>query len=505
MDIYGMKPLFKFGSLAAGLVVGALGCDWRKLDDAVANAPVVAFETPSGYPAADLGRLIVPLPHDPSTPKVIGRFVFFGLTRPSIGLAEFDAAGKVKTYAASEAVLTPMTDTVTSAVFVGGQGRAELLLGVSSFGGGDDPGATFRLTITYSNDGPPTFALTLDQTGIPPGLPANPAGVSASLSKPDQFWGSGIALGDLNGDMAADTIVSSRDRVFVTSSPPVSTDADKCSTALTPLGIADARVRLPRPIATADLVPGGTSEIYVGLPRPPGNMKGVVRLLRRVRNANFKSMINTPGIPEIILDCPVDFEAPEGTAAETAAGFGTSLAPLDLDGDGKDEALLVGAPPALAFVIKAPTVNIDSDMNYAVGLKEFPAVTIAPPAPALGFGLRVAAFDYDGKPGDEIIVSAPDAPDGTKAQTGQVFIFKLEPGATTPTLLSFVKDNQSEALSMLGYDVAGMPFVAPACAKTGAPERRGTLLVAGNNTSIFTYFRTPVAPGATEIPDPRCQ
>jgi|GEM_PF-5026620 len=504
METNWMKPLFKCSAVVGALVIGTLGCDWRKLDEAVSNAPVVAVEAPGGYAADDVGRLIVPLPYDPTTPAVIGRYAFFGQTRSSGGVAEFDAAGKVSVYAIPDAALSPlMAESINSAIWVGPR-AGTLLVGTQGFGGAADSGATWFLEIAFAPGAAPVFAITPHVSTVPPNDAVEPT--------PDKFWGAALAVGEVTGNAFADQVGMSRDHVVLIedgltsdpSKPLISTSGTNCEVSLDLFTLGDGRVKVPRPLAIADIAVGGASEILVGLPYGVAPNKGAVRIMRKVPKDPLNPALGST------LDCPNEFVAAPDATPESAAGFGSSIAPLDLDGDGKDESLLVGSPPDRAYIIKGP-IAVDEDTLKRNLHAPIPAqITVFPPAPAASFGLRVDAFDFDGQPGDEIIVSAPDQADGTKAQAGQVFIFKWDPVTSKAIYRSSVKDNQSESLAMLGYDIAGMPFETPACAGTAKAPQKGTLLLAGTRAEIFTYFRTPVAPGIAtpllaEVPDPRCQ
>jgi FG-GAP repeat len=498
METSWMKPLFKCSAVAGVLVVGALGCDWRKLDEAVEKAPVVSVEAPGGYAADDVGRLIVPLPYDPTTPAVIGRYAFFGQTRASGGLVEFDATGKASVYAIPDAALVPlMAESINSAIWIGPK-AGQLLVGTQGAGGALDPGATWFLDIAFAPGAKPVFTFGSHV----PTLPAH----DPIQSTPDRFWGAALAVGDVTGNAFLDQVIMSRDHVFLIEDgardkPPfLSTNGSNCDVSLDTF-LVDGRMKVPRPLAIADIAVGGAAEILVGLPRGMAGQKGVVRIMR-------KSLVVETGM--FSLDCSNQIVAAPDATPESAAGFGSSIAPIDLDGDGKKESLLVGSPPDRAYIINGPIAVDDNPMNRLLATPIPAQITVMPPTPAAGFGLRVDAFDFDGQPGDEIIVSAPDQADGSKAQAGQVFVFKWDPVTGKAIFRSSVKDNQSESIAMLGYDVAGMPFVTPACAATGKPPQTGTLLLAGTRAEIFTYFRTPIAPGIgapllAEIPDPRCQ
>ncbi len=491
-----MKLAMKQLPLLAVAVWSVAGCDWRNLDDAVKGAPVQSIGAPGGFISDGLGRLIVPMTPDPAS-GMSARFMFFGAgTAFSGGLVDIDAKGDAHVVNVPAGVVTAlMGKTVQSAALALPD---TVILGTGDFGNPKRGAAWFLKVLPGPS---PSFQLS------------SHAGLSVTDGA-DLNWGRGVAVGDVDGNPAfKDHVFLSLSKVTLLIDGTVGTDAmgvernrimpvpgTTCGTSLD--GTLDSLPRyvLPRAVAVADLVPGSGGEILVGVPTGNVAAPGVVRVLQS-SDTDAMEQISTQltGIQKV-LRCAATLTAPVGTPAESAAHFGVSVAVGDFDGDLVKDDVAVGAPPQRVFVFLGALAGVGQSGPGTMPAMVSTGTPIAVPLDALGteFGLRVAAMNYDGLPGDEVVVSAPLAPAGSTAEAGKVWVFKGD-GSRLP-VGGEIADTQPQTGAWLGYDVAGVPFTAPACVKTGAAPVTKNVLLAGTGDEIFVYFNAPGSAG-----DPRCK
>ena len=148
------------------------------------------------------------------------------------------------------------------------------------------------------------------------------------------------------------------------------------------------------------------------------------------------------------------------TGAE--AHFGRSMTLVDLDPSNGTEPdhLLVGAPQTHAYLYKLP-----------LSAGAAPVAMATETMPLANFGFSVAAFDIDGKPGDEMFIGSPDATVGNTTTAGQVFVYT---GATmtllpsTPTFPNPLAEHEPGAGRGYGMAIAGMTLLRGARAPTAA-------------------------------------
>jgi len=435
--------------LAGALAGGA--CDWRKFDDLKNGTPVLAIGPPSGYPGGDsFGQILLPL-DPPADKSAAGRFIVTAATITAVGVMSFDASGHVSGAGVQNDALGKLAMGPVSAIAAIPGGK-QVLLGA--------PGPISGDALVMNVD-EPYQTTTFQELG-------------------ESEYGNGVAVGNVSGGAAPEFVVLSSDTLHVYADvvlPGIGTEhtrvwsgaADPCplqfTTALLP------RDRANRPVLIARVLASGM-QIVVGTPTGAG--------------AGYVSIF--------------EFDATAGItcwAALTASQprFGQAMTLVDLlgsdglpGGDGMPDHLLVGAPPTHAYLYKLPLTN-----------NQPPAMMVMEAMTATDFGGAVAAFDIDGKAGDEMFVGNPDATvDGTTT-AGRVSIY------TTPTmtLLATTIPNplaMHEPKAGVGYGsgVASVRFcpgsvaqpggdggVADGGASGGACTR---LPIIGSTSNVYAYF-----------------
>lgn len=457
-------------TVCLGVALGALGssCDWQKLDKAVERAPVLSLKAPGGYLGGDVGRLVIALPPPAELPEVSARFFVASVTKVAAAVVDLDATGKATVHNVPDSVLFPLTSSPIGSVALAtrpDEAFPSVLLGVPLFKTGEiQDGAVFRLKIQPG----PVFVL---ESGILPQLTLA-RGFKATEFNGLAGFGRGVASGHVSGNPDFhDWVLVGNAGVSIIedgagTTPAISTPASLCELDLNPLRL-DHLYRFSRTPAIADLIatPGG--EVAVGVPDATSFGK-VVILTREV---------NAMGAPTI--GCPVSIKMPG------VPGFGASVVAGDVNGDPSPD-LVVGAPPDKVFVFFGP---------FVPGIEAAPAFVITAPvgAQTADFGARVALMELDGMPGNEVMVAAPGLAVGSASGAGGVFAFKAN-GTPVPGFVT-VSDHDPEANSGLGEGLAVVSFRNAAC----APGTTRSVLVAGANEEVFTYFKLPGA-----LPDPRC-
>ncbi len=450
----------------AGATLAGAGCDWRQLDKAVADAPVLSVRSPDGYKGGDFGRVMLPLPAPKGTAIAARYLVAATNGGGALAVVDMDAAGAVTTHVAPVAALAEFIDfknPVKSAALLE-DGR--ILLGLPNVGVTElkpPRGRVVYLSLTQNGTG---VEFTLQKGSEP-----------ADESK--VRYGLAVATGKISGGDADDYVVAAENDVALVEDGmgirPIYTDP-KCEMVALPDNTILGKPEGFRALVTGDFLEGGGDEIAVGVPREvqPGRVVVLTKIGMGATAA---------------LACDVEFMAPSD--AGDVARFGASLAAADLDGDGKKESLLVGSPPERAYLYKGP---------FKAGAMVKPTLVLNLPGSSPGgatgeFGQRVAFADIDGKPGQEILVSASQLAVNQKRFAGQVHVFAADDGRP----LTKVNDNSPEADTLFGFSVGELKFMAPAC-PSGAAAKEQRLLLVGSKSEVFTYFRLPGVP----VVDPRC-
>ena len=208
------------------------------------------------------------------------------------------------------------------------------------------------------------------------------------ITAPEMQLGAGVAAGDLGGGAAADLVAVSDTALHVYVDGSASADlshadggpGDPCP--LAPPSALLGSDWTNRAVVVGRLLGSGV-QIAVGTPNTTG--AGTVSIF-------------TVDVATQTFTCAQTLKPPAGAPANPL--FGRALATGDFDHDGQLD-LLVGSPPSAVYLYRGP-------------ITAAPTKTLANPNPlgdGIGdFGKALAAFDLDGKPGDEALIGDPARP-----------------------------------------------------------------------------------------------
>ena len=443
-----VSPALVVGALALALVDA--GCDWRQFDDLKRQTPVVAVGAPSNYPAGDdFGPILLPLA-PPADGSAAGRFIGTATYKTSVGVISFDAAGNPSGVGITNDALNLLAQGPVTAI-APLPGDKQVLLGAPATAVGD---------VLVMDVDPPYQTKTFQELA-------------------EGQYGVGIAAGNIAGGAAPEVVVMSSATMHVYADvvlPATGTEftrtsagaADPCPIEFT--SALPPRDRNNRAVIIDQLLASGT-QIAVGTPTASG--PGHVSIF------NFDA---TNGVT-----CAAALTGPE-------ARFGVAMTLVDTNGDGTKDSLLVGAPPTHAYLFTLPLAN-----------GQAPAQTATEMMPGGDFGGAVAAFDIDGKPGDEMFVGDPDAKVGGSTTAGRVSIYKGASMAmlSSPTVPNPLALHEPKTGDGYGSGVAGLPFCPGSGVDAGSSGTSGagvapctTLPLVGSLSKAYTYF-------TLKKPDPR--
>jgi hypothetical protein len=416
------------GIAVAALAAAALaaGCDWREFDSLQGTTPVLAVEPPSGYPSStDFATLLTPT-RPPVDGSAAARFVTTAAYQTAVTVVTVSAGGGASTSAVNSAVLDQLHgQPITAIADIPGTDQA--LLGAPQPGGGS--------------------VLLLDFSVLPAAVA--PFNGITPLDAAEPLLGVGLAAGKLTGAASPDLVVLSASALHVYVGG--ATEVSATSTAACPIALysgVTAFDRIQRAAVIGKLT-GTSAVVAVGTPGAgaPGNV-------------SFFAYDGT----NRALTCLFALTPP---AAAGDPDFGRSLATGDFDGDGTED-LLVGAPPARAYLYKGP---------IATGAQP---VTLTDPAGDNFFGASAAAMDLDGLPGDEALIADPSAT--VNGQPGAGHVLALH-GPALATQTAVLTDHSASANNAYGSAVAALPFcAAPPCT---TPVM---LPLVGAANKAFVYF-----------------
>lgn len=438
-------------SCVAFIVVVALagtGCDWRKFDDLKQKTPVAAISAPSNYPAKkDFGpNLLAVLP--PSDGSAAGRFVAAATYSTSVAVVSFDAAGSPSGVGVVGTAFDNLAGGPITAMAAVPEKR-QVLLGASAPDYGD------------------ALLMELDK----PNPAGSPYPITTFRTVNEKQFGVGVGAGNIGGGAAPELIVLSEDTLHIYVDGLATTEvarkwsgaADPCPLEF-PSGLPEAN----RAVVVDSLLAAGT-QIAVGAPVLSG--AGHVTVFD----------VNVADTTPAAFTCPV-------VLTGTEAHFGRAMTVVDLTGDGRPDHLLVGAPPTHAYLYSLP-----------LSAGQTPEMVTDPePMPNGQFGAAVAAFDIDGKPGDEMFIGNPDGSVGGAATAGRVSVYTGSPPALVPTTVAPnpLAEHDPGAGHGYGSGIAGMLF----CSGNGGGADGGTgtsdggvaacprLPIIGSLSTVYAYF-----------------
>jgi hypothetical protein len=420
-------------SASLGLLAG--GCDWRDFDDLKKDTPVLSVGAPSGFDESQsFGQFTLPVA-PPTDGSVAARFLASAGTTLHLAVVDLDPAGRPHAENISYPLLETLHDfPVTALAEIPGTRLA--LLGV--------PTAIPSQLLTLALD--PPYAPTAFITGGEPQL------------------GIGIAAGNLGGGPAADLVALSPTALHVYVDGSAGADlsqvdagpGDPCPIQLSSALLASDRTN--RAVVLGQLLDSGV-QIAIGTPSATG--AGTVSI--------FTVDVASPAQA---FTCARTLKPPSGEPADPL--FGRALATGDFDHDGHLD-LLVGSPPSAVYMYRGPITTT-------------PTKVIVNPNPigdGVGsFGKALAAFELDGKPGDEALVGDASAVEDGNAGAGNVHVYSgpMLEREIAPALAP----HDPKAGDGYGSSVHGLRF----CATPGVCT---TLPLIGSGPKVFSYFTVGAA------------
>jgi hypothetical protein len=443
--------LASVGALA--VVFGGSGCDWRAFDDLAKKTPVASISAPSDYPAKDqFGSILLAVP-PPKDGSSAGRFVATGMTAASVAVVSFDASGNPNGIGVTGTAIDQLgSGPITAIGEVPGERR--VVMGAPFSAGGD--------VLMMELDKPKDDVLYPTTT------------FAAESAYP--YFGVGVGAGNVGGGATPEIVVLSSSAVHVY------VDAQATNLLTRPsMGAADPcpidfssnlpdRDRVNRAVIVAPLLASGT-QIAVGTPSVSG-----------VGHVSIFDVDVTTGA----FTCSATLTASEPR-------FARAMALVDVDGDGTPDHLLVGAPPAHAYL-------------YTLPLSSGQAPSAMASATTSGdFGAAVAAFNIDKNSGDEMFVGDPDASIGGTLTAGNVTVYKGAAMMALPSAMTFpnpLAEHDPGAGHGYGSGIVGMTFCPAGVAGADAGAAGGGLAacaplpIIGSLSKVYAYF-------TLNPPDPR--
>lgn len=436
------------------VALAGAGCDWRKFDDLKAKTPVAAISAPSNYPAdGDFGPNLLAVP-PPSDGSAAGRFVAAATYATSVAVVSFDASGNPSGVGVTGMAFDALAGGPIASIALVPDKR-QVLLGA--------PTDTFGDALLMELDKP-----------NPSGSPYPTTTFRPAVGEPQ--YGIGVGAGTIGGGAASDLVVLSQDTLHIYVDGLATTEAARKWTGAAdpcPLEFPLALPQSNRAVIVEPLL--GAGQIAVGTPVVSGTGHVTVFAV---------DLSVTPAV----FTCPVVLIGSE-------AQFGRTMTLVDLDAPyGAPDHLLVGAPPTHAYLYSLPLSAGQTPET----------VTDPEPMPNGQFGASVAAFDIDGKPGDEMFIGNPDGSVGGTATAGRVSVYTGSPPVLVPTTVAPnpLAEHEPGAGHGYGSGIAGMLFCpgniggADAGTSDGGVAACKRLPIIGSLSTAYAYF-------TLNKPDPR--
>ncbi len=157
--------------------------------------------------------------------------------------------------------------------------------------------------------------------------------------------------------------------------------------------------------------------------------------------------------------CPLTGACPDGNLQFQGGQFGTSVVVLDFDGDGHQDVAVGEAKQDCVYLFRGP----NPELANPIRLHPSGPFVGCPPPPPTGdrFGSFLAKGQYDGAPGEELFVGAPEALGGQ----GEVHVYsRANPSFALTTSLPGIQAFGT-AIAVADLDGDGLADVA-----VGAPS-----------------------------------
>jgi hypothetical protein len=433
-----LKLLIGLSGLA-GLVFAA--CNPGDFNSILDHAPVTIADTGG----SSTGSLFV-LPLPPQTGSTVAaRALVTRSDKPYVATADYDMNGKVTLHedTAAESSLGPGGAVYSSAI----RSDGTIILGVPGYPGDQTPtGRVSTATTTTAADGSVKFVLTPGPTGS--------AGDHLGIS---------VAAGNITGLPGGDFVVLSDSTVQLL--PP-------SGTVPPALGCPSVALKAPPPGGTYGFRPiavGNLLDDYSG---------DEVVLGGQIANQGMVVFLHYDPLNSTLSCTPTKV-----FAGGVSAGFGSSLAIADFDGDGRLD-LAVGAPPDRVLVYFGPLDSVTD-----------PQVTISS-ATASGFGNRIAPLQTSGMGSAELMVADP----GARGNKGEIRIFNVTRAATS-AIATLFDANQDSDSGGFGQSLGALSFEGGLCPPTTGSKLQAVPFVSVG-PELLTFFTYSV--GSVATPDPRC-